>query len=431
MIVRRFLLWSRTATASDRAAGVRALAGAYVRHQMSDDDRRDAETAMLALLDDPSALVRRALADVLAGEDAPRAIVLGLVQDQPDIAARVLAFSPVLREADLIDAVAVGGDLAQIAVARRADVGVALAAAIVEVGSAEAVTAVLGSPFALLTPAVIWRAAERFGSEATVREALLTRGDLPSALRHQLAVQLAESLVGWAGGCGWMTSERGERLAREATEKVAVALAADIHASADDQLALVAHLGASGHLTPALLLRSLLCGDTALAEAALSHLSGLPLARTMDILHDRRGAGIEALCRKAGLPASLVPVIRAAIEAVRDIGSAGFPAMHAATARRITERVLIACDTVDAAENASLMALLRRFQAEVAREEAQGLADALADDAALAGLMSLDPALLALKAEPLSSLPSDSLLPDSLPPLAPPLNAAAPLALAA
>jgi uncharacterized protein (DUF2336 family) len=55
VIVRRFLLWARTASASDRAAGTRALAEAYVRSPMMIEDRREAETAMLSMLDDPSA----------------------------------------------------------------------------------------------------------------------------------------------------------------------------------------------------------------------------------------------------------------------------------------------------------------------------------------------------------------------------------------
>src|SRR5690606_22291263 len=63
MIVRRFLLWARTAPAEARASGAAALAGAYLRSGMSDDDRHEAETALMALIDDPSPLVRRAIAE--------------------------------------------------------------------------------------------------------------------------------------------------------------------------------------------------------------------------------------------------------------------------------------------------------------------------------------------------------------------------------
>lgn len=71
MIVRRFLLWARTAPAEARAKGAAALAGAYLRSAMSPEDRREAETALISLVDDPSPLVRRALAEELAA--APQA----------------------------------------------------------------------------------------------------------------------------------------------------------------------------------------------------------------------------------------------------------------------------------------------------------------------------------------------------------------------
>ncbi|MBN9440572.1 MAG: hypothetical protein J0I61_26505, partial [Bosea sp.] len=105
MIVRRFLLWARTAPAEARAAGAAALAGAYLRSAMSPEDRREAETALISLVDDPSPLVRRALAEELAGASgAPRTLVLALIAEQSDIAALLLAQSPVLGEADLVDA---------------------------------------------------------------------------------------------------------------------------------------------------------------------------------------------------------------------------------------------------------------------------------------------------------------------------------------
>ncbi|MGA8951732.1 MAG: hypothetical protein WB806_13310, partial [Xanthobacteraceae bacterium] len=87
MIVRDFLQWVRTAPASERAEATSALARAYLYSDLSSDDLAAAEGAMLMLLDDPSPLVRRALADALAASpDAPPAIVFALAADQPTIA---------------------------------------------------------------------------------------------------------------------------------------------------------------------------------------------------------------------------------------------------------------------------------------------------------------------------------------------------------
>src|SRR5271170_7694320 len=74
MIVRNFLQWVRTAPAGERADATAALARAYLYSDLSPDDLGAAEGAMLMLLDDPSPLVRRSLADALAASpDAPPA----------------------------------------------------------------------------------------------------------------------------------------------------------------------------------------------------------------------------------------------------------------------------------------------------------------------------------------------------------------------
>ncbi|MCX7324179.1 MAG: DUF2336 domain-containing protein [Hyphomicrobiales bacterium] len=396
MIIRRFLLWARTASAADRAVAVRLLVDAYLHSPMSPEDKRDAETAMLSLLDDPSALVRSALAEALAGEKAPRAVVLGLMQDQSDIAVHVLATSPMLCEADLIDAAAIGDDQVQCAIARRNNIDVPLAAALVEVGEAGAVAVLLANDAARIAPGTLQRAVERFGNEPQVREALLARQDTPCALRHRLAVEVAASLTRWLGDCGLMNKDRAERVARESTEKVAVRLAGCAHPGMDELEALVLDLRAGNRLTPGLILRSLLTGETALAEAALAQLAGMPMARASNIIHDRRGAGVAALCRKAEIPPTLIPAFVAAIDAVRETGAVMTGVSEARRSRRIVERVLIACETADSAQDAALLALLRRFEADAAREEAFELAQSMADDAALSSLLEIDPELTLL-----------------------------------
>src|SRR6267154_2553438 len=64
MIVRQFIGWIRTAPAGGRAEATRSLARAWLISDLSDADRAAAEGAFLRLLDDPSPLVRQAIAEV-------------------------------------------------------------------------------------------------------------------------------------------------------------------------------------------------------------------------------------------------------------------------------------------------------------------------------------------------------------------------------
>ncbi|KPF71686.1 hypothetical protein IP69_05905 [Bosea sp. AAP35] len=392
MIVRRFLLWARTANAEERAQGAAALAGAYLRSGMAEEDRAEAETALMALIDDPSPRVRRAIAEEMASSPrAPRNLVLGLIADQSDVAALVLAHSPVLSEADLVDAAAVGDSLAQRAIAMRPGLPAGVGAALAEVGCEEALVTLAGNRTAELPDFSLERMVERAGDNGVLREALLARVDLPPGLRQAIASKVSDALASFVAGCGWLTPERSARLARESTERVAVALAAGGEDS--DAPAIVEVLRLNGRLTPGLMLRSLLSGEPALAEAAFVALSDLPEARVAALLRDRRGAGLKALYRKAGLPASLQPAFTAAILA---LNARGFDTAGTGRGldRSLLRQVLIACEGLDGPEAQALMGLLRRMDAEAAREEARAMADSLADDAAFAYLVEADPALL-------------------------------------
>ncbi len=68
MIVRQFINWIRTASAGERAEATRALARAWLISDLSHDDRVAAEGALLMLLDDPSPLVRQAMAEALCAQ---------------------------------------------------------------------------------------------------------------------------------------------------------------------------------------------------------------------------------------------------------------------------------------------------------------------------------------------------------------------------
>src|SRR5262249_37131822 len=156
---------------------------------LSRDDRIAAEGALVMLLDDPSPLVRGAMAGALASSpDAPPAVILALASDQPDIAAIVLERSPLLLDADLVDCVGAGAPAAQAAVARRPALPRSVAAAIAEVGSAEACLTLIENDSADIAPFSLDRIVERHGHLAAVREAMLACDDLPLHTRQALLV---------------------------------------------------------------------------------------------------------------------------------------------------------------------------------------------------------------------------------------------------
>jgi uncharacterized protein (DUF2336 family) len=378
MIVRQFLFWLRSAPAGERAEATAALARAFLYSDLSNDDLAAAEGAMTMLLDDPSPLVRMALAENLAAFDAaPASVIYALAADQPDIASIVLERSPLLLDADLVDAVATQGPLAQAAIARRAYVPPSVAAAIVEVGEAEACLELLENPGAEIAPFTIDRMVERFGHLAPIREDLLARPDLPVATRQALVAKLSETLADFVVSREWLAADRARRVTKEACEKATVALAAV--SPQDEVRPLIRHLRHSGQLTAGLILRALLSGNVAMFEESLAELSGMKLSRVIGLVHDRGSSGLRAIYEKAGLPASAFPAFREAIATLNEDGFLGDPAGAARLKRRMIERVLTRCSMSAIDDIEPLMMLLRRFATEAAREEARLFCDDLVD----------------------------------------------------
>ncbi len=376
MIVRQFLQWIRYAPPGERAEATSALARAYLHSDLSPDDLAAAEGAMIMLLDDPSPLVRRALADVFASsQKAPRVVVHALAADQPDIAVLLLSRSPLLLEDDLVDLIATGQPEAQMAIASRAMLPRSLAAAIAEVGSAPACLALLENSDADIALFSIDRVIERFGHLAAIREPLLKRADLPMATRQALLSKLSQTLAGFVAGRQWMGTEHAEYAAREACEKATVALAAET--PYEEVGHLVQHLRQSGQLTAGMILRALLSGNVVLFEEALAELSGVPIDRVTSYIHDRNISGLSALYRKAGLPDLAYPAFREAIAAMREGALYGEQGGVARLKRGMVERVLDACAADRDPDLAALVALLRRFAVEAAREEARMFCDDL------------------------------------------------------
>jgi uncharacterized protein (DUF2336 family) len=382
MIVRQFISWVRTAPAGERAEATRALARAWIISDLSEEDRAAAAGALLMLLDDPSPLVRQAMAEVFARSlEAPGAIVQALSLDQPSVALPVLEHSPLLIDADLVDIIATGNCVTQCAIARRVNLPASVCAAIAEVGSASAALELIENPHAELAPFSWDRIVERHGHLAAIRESMLVLEDLPAATRIALVAKLSDTLAQFVVARNWLSADRAGRIAGEALDRSTVNIAA--RSRGEDMRGLVRHLRATGQLTAGLILRALLSGNLELFDHALAELSGLPPARVSALLHDRGGASLQALLTRAGFPPSTFAAFRVALEASQESGFVDTPGGAARLRRRMVERVLTHCET-DKQAAEPLLILLRRFATESAREEARMFCDELVADDAVA-----------------------------------------------
>lgn len=363
MMVKSFLAWMDNASSQDRAEAVDILAQAYLHSTLGGERPEDVEAALTTVLDDPSPQVRRTLAIAIAdARNAPRHIVLALAADEPEVSALLVARSPLLMEADLLDLALVGEGLVLSAIALRAEVTPRIAHALIMREKLDLSLTLLRNRRADIDEADLVTLVNRHGHDKAVRDAVLARDDAPIIVRHMVMMLISRQLGDYVSGAGFISKARNTRLLEETILNVTLTLA---DRAGEDMARFVAYLRQTAQLTPGLLLRSLLTGKPYLLFTALAELADLDIGRVQSVMRSRSDATLYALLKRAGMPNFLMaPLIAAtrALDAVhiqpaQDIGWF-LPAIRAA---------LNACVTETGEDSVRLVALLRRYEMEASR----------------------------------------------------------------
>ena len=307
MIIKEFLHWTTSSDTKSRVKAVNALCEAFVTGQFLSDEMHAAECSMALLLEDKSPDVRRSMATTLATSDvAPPMIINALAQDQIDVSAPVLAYSPLLSDNNLVDLIANGDFGRQYIIATRMHLSPSVCAALIEVGDKEAVLALMQNTDAHIARVSISRLADRFGHCGRVRSLLLERDDLPANTRHQLVEELGNTFANDAFVGALLGRERVKHVAKDACLHATLALAET--AQGDDMLALVEHLRIAGKITPSFLVHTLCVGNVDFFATTIGKLSGKSPQRIRAILSDGQYSVVKALYHSAGLSSELSPV---------------------------------------------------------------------------------------------------------------------------
>jgi uncharacterized protein (DUF2336 family) len=343
MIAERFLSFVETAPAAVRAHATELLARAYLVSSLDELQRAEFATALTAMLDDDAADVRRVMADALAdSEHAPRAVIVGLAADRPEIAARILERSPLLTLAELIDAVGTGPEGMRIAVARRAGLAAPASAAVAAVGGFAAALALVENRSAEIPRFALEGLLERHGASAVFRKAMLERTDLP-----RIVAFLAQ-FAALRASCG--PSDAGD----DPRERLILDHAAACPDSELDDF--VAELRRCGLLTGGAILRGLLEDRASFVSAAFGVLGRVPSSKAAMLL---KGPGVWSLYRAARMPEGLRPVFAAALAVPRPADARGIAV------------VLAACAAAGVPDGHPAFRMLSRMHSDLAREAAR------------------------------------------------------------
>lgn len=369
MIFGTFLRRSDSTKTQKRIEPVAASVAEVKLPALIGDDRRKLDMAATFLLDDVSPKVRATLAESLADDrNAPRPVILALTEDRTDIAATIISRSPVLTDNDLIDLVGRGSHEIRAAVAVRAVVSAPVAAALAEVGGRLDIALMLRNPGVRLTPHVMVRLASRCGKDATIRELLLERQELPATARHILIEKIGDTLSDSGLVTALIPPRKRERIRREACESALVSVLAG---AGEAELAEMAeHLRAEGRLSTMFLMHALCAGRTTFFAEVISNLSGVARARARSILASGRPRAVRALIEAGGINRDLSAVFCEAVTIWRDEGGdipgdAGIFLRLAERCRRLPDLTESGHALVDAVERLAISEMRQMARAYV------------------------------------------------------------------
>jgi uncharacterized protein (DUF2336 family) len=372
MIIRQFLEWFTVSKVEERVEAAQAFCDAFIQRVPDIINHPDSEAVLTLILDDPSLDVRYVLAESFAGfEHAPRHIIIGLANQCSDISIPVLGRSLLLTDADLIDCLGVGNDAVQSAIALRGEVSAPISSALADFGCFNAVDLLLKNSSAVISSSSLTRIAERFGNDNYLRELLLQRDDLPVAVRYSLVVDVSADLIKFIESCGLSEGARARRLITDVNEQATIMLSKAVGEHQD--LELVEALRCKKQLTPALLLRSLLCAHLSLFEAALSLLAQVPIGQIHSLLRQKNGTSFVAIYRRAKMPEPLELAFKTAYLGACEAQFISHANDKPALSRIIISKVLLVIAQENSIDHIKLMGLLRRLESDSIRIEAKNI----------------------------------------------------------
>jgi uncharacterized protein (DUF2336 family) len=298
-----------------------ALARAFLHSPLDEGGRRKVLTGLFGLVDDGAVAVRERLADVFADRrDAPRAIVLRLLDDVPSVSATLYARSPLLMTRHLLDGLSRADARVAMAIAERMELPGEVVAQLMAEAAYPACHTLIANPYIRLSSTLIDVYIERFGGDGQAMDALQAYRQLSVEQSCSLVCARADALGSNAFVQALVPGKRLARLASMARERAMLEMMVRFDASACwKAMGSIYHQGA---ITPAFVVRAALCGRLNVLEAIVGHLTNVSQARVRATFVHPRPPVAAALLKKTRLSPAVQDVVAMALVLARELARA-------------------------------------------------------------------------------------------------------------
>ena len=376
-----FVALSQSGDSEERGQAAHLAAQAYLMHTGPADEHAALYAALIGFLDDPSVRVRAALAyGLLHAVEAPRPILLALLQDSEIISRALVQYSPALIDADLIGFV------------RHANVGLLQAVVLREVISPRLADAIIARAVRPVTLTLLRRnevpvpvallsrlAAEQGIEDAEIRGALLDRDDLPAGARLALVEAAVAALRGARLVKGAVAPARLDRLMRNAMDTALTGIGEGEAAVGATPFA--SDLVAAERVSTRVMLHAVVNGHVLFFADCLAVLASTPREKVFTLLESGSRQALNALLARCGLSQPVSNLIARLIFHARAADLADDVTARHFVVTAMTEEMIVEHEGVIPAELEDAFAYLSEQNVALARRAARGVMSAFAGDA--------------------------------------------------
>ncbi len=307
---------------------------------LSETELKLAQDIIRHMAADIAVQVRATLASsVKNAKKLPHDVAIKLAKDVEEVSLPVLEYSSLFSDEDLISIIKSQSPEKQEAIARREAVSEMVAHMIVEEGGEKAVTTLVNNRNANINEKSLERVTERFADNQNVNNSLAKREHLPLAVAERLVSKVSDALKEYLVTRHALPDAIVSDVISQSREQSTVSLLGG-NKTEEELEKLANQLQGSGRLTPSLIVRALCVGDMPFFEMCMSVLGGVPLHNARVLLHDAGKLGLKSIYDKTNLPQGMFPIIRVALEVVKEIQLDGGEHDQVRYRAKVIERIL-------------------------------------------------------------------------------------------
>lgn len=375
-----FVALSRSGDSEARGQAAHLAAQAYLLHTGPSDEHAALYAALIGFLDDPSVRVRAALAyGLLHAMEAPRPVLLALLQDAEVISRAVAQYSPALIDADLIGLARKGSLVMLQALALRERISPRLADTLIGRGCRDITLGLLRrADVAVPAERLAALATEDGLTDAELRGALLDRQDLPAPARLLLVEAVVKALRGARIVKGAIAEPRLERILRNAMDTALTSIG-ETEALAD-ATPFASALVEDDRLSARVMLHAVVNGHVLFFADCLATLAQMPREKVFALLEGGGRPALNALLSRCGLSEAVRNLIVRLIVHARAADLADDVTARHFVVTALTEELIVEHEGVIPPELEEAFAYLSEQNVILARRAARGVMLAFAGD---------------------------------------------------